>query len=126
MSEIEFLKKRVDQLDKKTDEFADFYHHVNDKYFDFDSPDNFQSSAQTLNLILHRGEEWQIEMMVNLWRALASVDDKGGCQSGINCYGKDKKMIYFKVYDEPEAIDKLQQSLLNTVRVKGGINETTT
>lgn len=122
MSEVEFLKKRIDQLDKKTDEFADLFHHINNKYFDFDNPDEFQKSAQLLNTILHRGEEWQIQACVRILSDLIRVEAKGGCFSsmiGIKGDNKKIKELYFKVYDEPEEIDKLQKLIMNTVKVKG-------
>lgn len=90
---IEFVKKHIEQMDKKTQEFADLFHFINDKYFDFDKPDEFQKSAQLLNAILHRGEEWQIEACVKLLSDLVRVGAKGGCYSSmIGVKGEDEKI----------------------------------
>lgn len=112
----ELILRQIEKMDKTTDEFAALFYKINDKFFDFDSPDSFQQSAKLLNLILHSGEEWQIEILVRLYEQLLKLSQKGGgITAQFNVAGKD---YFVQMYDDPKEIDKLAKVLTNTIIVK--------
>ena len=71
---------------------------------------------ELLHKLAEGGDDWVVDMLLKLANAVLSIDKQGGCYSGV--YDTNGKPVYFKFYDKPDSIDKLQKSLQNTVMVK--------
>lgn len=104
----------IQKLDQKTDEFAELYQAVNEKYFTFDNPDSFQKAAFALNLVLHRGEEWMVEVLASIAQQLHEcvVQDIKATHGNFNISDKD---FFFDLYQNKEALASVHKMLRNTV-----------
>jgi len=107
---------QIKKLDKKSEEFFEVYKAIAEKYWDFDEPDDYQKAAKLLNMIAERGDEDQVVVCVKLFEALFKVVEKGGAMTGEFVIGE--KPFHFRIFDNPESLDKLTKSIRNTVMVK--------
>lgn len=119
MSQYDLLKKQILALDHKTDEFAELFHVINNKYFTFEKPDRYQQSAMTLNLVLHR-ESPETEMLVESLAQLADMifQVNAGAEAMTMGFEFNKKRINIDVYTSDKARASLQKMFENTLVVK--------
>lgn len=105
----------VRKMDKKSEEFFELFKVVNEKYFDFDNPDDYQTAASYLNTILHGGEKWLIVMMVRLASQLLSVvEEKRPAVTGI--FGVKDVEVCFDFYTDKKKMAHMKM-LTNKVNV---------
>jgi hypothetical protein len=104
----------IKKMDRTSDEFAELFHVVNDMYFTFDTPDAFQSSAIVLNLILHKGEDWMVEMLANMVNQMHECIEKDirATHGKFNISGKD---LFFDLYQNKEALSSVHKMFRNTI-----------
>lgn len=116
--EHKLLLKLIDNMDATAEEFCELVNKINEKYFDIEDPDEYQKSAQLLNLILHRAEEDQVIVLVKIYSEIFKLMEQKmeSITATLELSGGFK--IYFQAGTTPTAIDKLQKQLLNTVLVK--------
>lgn len=124
---MKFLLKRIKDLDKKSEEFFDLYHAINDKYWDIDEEDldDYARSARLLNLISNRGEDYAEEVMATAKIAnelLTMAIEKKTCINGV--IGFKGKKYHFRFSDSPDSLDNLQKMMNNTVIVKAKEEQT--
>lgn len=107
---IEAIKK----MDRKSDEFAELFHAINDIYFTFDDPDEYQKAALVLNLVLHRGEEWMVETLAKMANQMHEVVQKDvkATHGNFNIDGKD---FFFDLYQNKEALSSVHKMFRNTI-----------
>jgi hypothetical protein len=104
----------INGMDKTSDEFYRLFSIVNEKYFDFDKPDEYQSAAKVLNLILHRGEDWMVEMLAKLGEQLYEmVENKTPAVHG--SFQVKESEIFFDFYTNKDALASVHKMLRNSV-----------
>jgi len=69
-----------------------------------------------LHKLADEGADWLIDCVLKFSDAFLRADEQGGCVTGE--VGLSDKTFYFKIYDSPDSIDKMQKLLSNTVMVK--------
>lgn len=115
----ELLKKQLLALDHKSDDFAELFHVVNEKYMTFENPDRYQQAAMTLNLILHR-ESPELEMLVESLAQIANMifEVQAGAEAMTMNFEFKKKMMNIDIYTSEKAKAALQKIFTNTVVMK--------
>lgn len=113
----ELIKKQLSQMDHTSEEFFEIYSLVNDKYWSFEKPDNYQSAALALNALLHKGEEWLVELTVKVAMQLFEIVDNN-TPAVVGSFGVKGKEVHFTFSTEKSALANLEKQLRNTVMVK--------
>lgn len=114
---------QIKKMDKKSDEFFEIYKAVNEKYFDFDEPDEYQRAAQFVNLLLNAADEWMLVMVHKLANELFQmVDQKSGARHG-SFVVKDEREVFFDLYTDKSALANLGKALRNNVMVQAKQSE---
>ena len=111
------LIEQIKAMDTKSEEFFEIYEAVNEKWFTVEDPDEYQKSCQYLNLILNRGEEWMVELMVKLGHELFNIVDQGVPATAGSFQVKDKD-VHFSFSTGKSALGNLEKMLRNTVVMK--------
>ena len=118
MSDVKFLMKQVENMDKKSDDFAKLFWAVNDKYFDFDEPaTDYQKAAQLLNRILHKGTPQEILLLNSIFKMMFDVSIRGMGAASAQVEVGNKK-YFLKISTSADALARLHTQLTNTVIVK--------
>lgn len=116
------LKQEILKMDTKSEEFNELFHFVNDKYFTFENPDDYQEAARILDMILRRGEEWSVFLLVKLYHELLSVVEFGRPAAHGTAHVKGKE-LFFDFYIDKKQIAKmhtmLKEAVLATAAGKG-------
>lgn len=120
----ELLLKQIMAMDVKSDEFIELYEAINEKYFTFENPDDFQSAAWALNAVLHRGEEWMVEMCARIANQLFDVIDKDTPASQIS-FGVKGKTWFCDIYRDKEALGSINKMFRNIVIQKANAQQAT-
>lgn len=110
----EELIRKIKTLDRKTDEFAELFYTVNEMYFTFDDPDEYQLAATALNLVLHRGEEWMVEILAKIANQLFECVNKDikATHGNFNIEGKD---FFFDLYQNKDALAAVHKMFRNVI-----------
>lgn len=120
---MSLLLKQIQKMDKKSEEFFEIYQAVSDKYWDIDNPDTTMQARQIMQRAADSADDWLVEMMVIMGNHCVSIiENSDGAYSGkqvvINEKTGKETSIFYKIYQNPEALDHLQKMLENTVMVK--------
>jgi len=112
--DAKLLTAQIKKMDRTSDEFAELFHAVNEMYFTFDDPDEFQKQAALLNLILHKGEDWMIEALGKIGHQLFEcvTKDVKATHGMFNTNGKD---YFFDLYQDKEALSAVHKLFRNAV-----------
>lgn len=111
---IQFLSKQLLAEDHNTPEFHQLVEAMNDKFFTFDNPDEFQLACKALNLFLHRGDEWMIQSLVKVAMMLIDVDN-GKTEAATMTALLNKGSISVDVYKNTKAKNAIHEMLKNAV-----------
>ena len=113
--------EKIKKMDVKSDEFFEIYKLVSEKYWTIENPDSDQRARQGLMMLAERGDTWMVEMQAILASNLLAAGENREASSGVFGIKNSKNEnveVYFKFYNSPEALDRLQKQLTNTVMVK--------
>ena len=109
------LAKEIKKLDRTTDEFSELFHVMNEMYFTFNDPDEFQTAASVLNLCLHReGAEWLVEILAKLAQNLFEVvhNDVKATHGNFQISGTD---YFFDIYQNKDALKSVHAMFRNVI-----------
>ena len=108
---------KIKKMDRTSEEFAVLFHAVNEMYFTFDKPDEFQTAASVLNLVIHKGQEWMVEMLAKVAEQMYECIQKDikATHANFNIEGKD---YFFDLYQDKDALKSVHKMFRNTVLMK--------
>ncbi len=121
MNKSEIIKW-ISERDPADEDFFEVYCAANQRYFTFNGEgDKFQKSSVTLNLILHRGEEWMIEILATMGEQFFEVVQKD-IPASHGSFEIKGKPYFFDLYQNKESLASVHKMFRNTVLMKA--NET--
>lgn len=119
--EVKRILSAAGKMDKSSDEFSDLYHGLNKLYFTVDNPDNFQTSSIILNMVLHRGDEWMVEVLASFAKHLFDVVQQDiKAAHGSFEIADTKKMFFYDLYQNKDALEQVHKMFRSAISVEGG------
>lgn len=117
--EVKRILAEAQKMDKTSDEFSDLFHGLNELYFTCENPDAFQQASIVLNMVLHRGDEWMVEILAKLANHLFEVVQQDiKAAHGSFEIDETKKMFFYDLYQNKDAMEQVHKMFRNTVIMK--------
>jgi hypothetical protein len=110
---LDNLKKQIDRMDVKSEEFAELYWHIADKYHTFENPDEYQVCISMLYQWMNRSpnnHEDQVIIIAKLVKELfmMRLEKKTACTGTIKF---TDETFFFDIYTTEGEKDKLRESI---------------
>lgn len=109
---LENMKKDITGMDVKSDEFINLYAHINEKYWDFESPDSLQMAAKLVNTWLHKGDPAEIIVVANVVKEVFEMRHKKQ-KACTGTLGFTDETFHFDIYTTEVEKDKMGKMLID-------------
>lgn len=115
------IVKKIQAMDKTSDEFFEIYKAVDDKYWaiDKDKMDDVLRSASLMRMMANKCDSMPdhcIATGIIMNEVFQMIEEKHPVRTGMFKFGD--RDVYFRIADHPDSIDKMQRMLGNTVMVQ--------
>lgn len=124
--ELNKFKSWFNSLDKKSEEFQKVFETVNDKYFDFDEPDEYLKAVKIVNAIALKGSEEELILVVKIMSQLILMKQKGSKAGSFSLQFKDGEPVWnVDIYTDPTEFHKMKEMIGHTVvaKAKGTLSQ---
>ncbi len=110
--DLTFIKKQIETMDVKSDEFFDLYTTICDKYYTFPDPDDFQQHAMMLRMYVDKAVDNYEEQLIAFGKIVVELFnlDKDGKARMFNLGFKQKEYFITMASDHKE-IEKMQEMM---------------
>ena len=98
------------KMDVKSDEFWQIYKTIDDKYWTFENPDEFQKAAQALHMFATRFEEDKVILCCKMAEQIVSMHTKKSTAATGHLVFQNQQ-YYFDIYESEPSKDKMQSML---------------
>lgn len=106
------------ELDTASEEFYQIHTALNQKYFNFKNPDDYQAAAMVLNLTLHRGDDWLVQVLAGFANHLFEIVEKN-TPAAHGSFEVSGKTFLYDIYKNKDALAQIHKMFKNTVLLSG-------
>lgn len=108
---LEEIKKHIDGMDKKSEEFFEIFKHLNDKYWTFEKPDSWQQAGQLINSWLFRGKAEEHIVIASMVKEMFMMrhEKRKACTGTV---GFTDETFHFDIYTTEVEKDNMNELML--------------
>jgi len=116
--ETKRIIKQIQAMDNASEDFWEVFQVANEKYFTVEGEkDDFQQAAIALNAVLHRGDEWMVQVCAKIAMELFNVVQEGN-SAAHGSFALEQGMYFFDIYKDKDALESIHKMFKNAVVMK--------